>query len=53
VEFLIILREIVMPEEVDTHWNIFPPAAAQNVVPMASMSRSTLSASYRQAQFVC
>ena len=23
-EFLTILREIVMPEEVDRHWNIFP-----------------------------
>jgi hypothetical protein len=29
VEFLTILREIVMPEEVDPHWNIFPPAAAE------------------------
>jgi hypothetical protein len=26
------------PEEVDRHWNIFPPAAAENVVPMASTS---------------
>jgi hypothetical protein len=52
-EFLTILREIVVPEEVDRHWSIFPPAAAENVVPMASMSRSTLSASYREAQFLC
>ena len=38
VEFLTILREIVMPEEADRHWNTFPPAAAENVVPMASTS---------------
>ena len=37
-EFLTILREIVVPEEVDRHWNIFPPAAAENIVPMASTS---------------
>jgi hypothetical protein len=38
LEFLTILREIVVPEEVDRHWNIFPPAAAENIVPMASTS---------------
>lgn len=29
-------REIVTPEEAERYWNIFPPAPAANVVPMAS-----------------
>ena len=28
-------REIVTPEEAERYWQIFPPTAAENVVPMA------------------
>jgi hypothetical protein len=31
-------REIVTPEEADRYWNIFLPAQAENVVPMAKIS---------------
>ena len=31
-------REIVTPEEAERYWQIFPPRAAQNVVPMAQAS---------------
>ena len=31
-------REIVTPEEADRYWQIFPPTAAENVVPMAQAS---------------
>jgi integrase len=32
-------REIVTPEEAERYWQIFPPAQADNVVPMAGPSR--------------
>jgi integrase len=31
-------REIVTPEEAERYWQIFPPALAENVVPLASAS---------------
>jgi integrase len=31
-------REIVTPEEAELYWRIFPPAQAENVVPMAQVS---------------
>ena len=31
-------HEIVTPQEADRYWQIFPPAAAKNVVPMAQAS---------------
>jgi hypothetical protein len=31
-------REIVTPEEAEQYWQIFPPAPAENVVPMAQAS---------------
>jgi hypothetical protein len=33
-------REIVTPEEAERYWQIFPPAPAENVVPMSRAQAS-------------